>query len=138
MDRPMEKSNQANADATVMILFAMIMMILLGTFHVVSGVMALIEGDFYEPHKYLGDFSIEAWGWIHVITGVLAGVAGLALFSGARWAQIIVSVIAFLSILVNFVFLPHYPAWSAVMIVLSTGVLWAVISHGGEDLKAHI
>jgi len=134
----MERNNQAEADATIMILFAMIMMILLGTFHVISGVLALIEGDFYEPHRYLGDFSITTWGWIHVIVGVMAGVSGLALFGGAAWARIIVSAIAVLSIVVNFVFLPHYPAWSAVMIALSIGALWAVIAHGGKDLGSHI
>jgi hypothetical protein len=134
----MQKSNQADADATVMILFAMIMMILLGTFHVISGLLALIEGDFYEPNRYLGDFSITAWGWIHIIVGVLAGLAGCSLFSGAAWARIVVSVVAFVSIIANFVFLPHYPAWSAVMIVLSIGALWAVIAHGGEDLGSHI
>ena len=133
MDRP----NQANADATIKVLFATIMMILLGTFHVISGVMALIEDEFYQPREYLGDFSITAWGWIHVIVGALAGAAGFALLSGAMWARIVAGVIASLSILVNFVFLPHYPEWSAVMIVLSAGVLWSVVSQG-EDLRAHI
>jgi hypothetical protein len=131
---PREAGNPVSATATTMILFATIMMVILGAFHVLSGVMALIEGEFYEPKEYFGDFSIKAWGWIHILLGGAAVVAGLALLRGALWARITVGFIAFVSSVVNFAFLPHYPAWSLVMIALSLLVIWAVVAHG-DDLQ---
>ena len=50
------------------IYFASIMMILIGTFHVIAGVVGIADDSFYvEAREYLFEFDAETWGWIHLI-----------------------------------------------------------------------
>jgi hypothetical protein len=40
-----------------------------------------------------------------------------------------------INIVVNFVWLPHYPIWALLLIVLDVFVIWAVTAHG-RDITA--
>ena len=51
-----------------------------------------------------------AWGWTHLIIGVLVAGAGAALINGATWARVVAVVLASLSAIVNLAFLSAYPA----------------------------
>ena len=55
---------------------------------------------------------MTAWGWIHLILGVVAVLAGFFLFAGRAWASAVAIAIAVLSAILNFFFIPYYPWWS--------------------------
>jgi hypothetical protein len=76
--------------------------------------------------EYIYQFDTTAWGWIHLVLGVIVAAVGVMLFTGATWARVGAMVICALSLLANFLWLPHYPWWSVVMIVLDVFVIWAV------------
>jgi hypothetical protein len=61
--------------------------------------------------------------------------AGIAIFSGAVWARTVAVIVALINIVVNFVWLPHYPIWGLLLIVLDVFVIWAVTAHG-RDITA--
>ena len=117
-----------------MIVFAGTMMLMLGTFHAIAGLVALFEPDYYlVGHNGLvvtADFT--AWGWIHLILGALVAFAGCALFVGQAWARIVAVVVAMVSALVNLAFLSAYPLWSAIMIAVDVLVIYAVTAHGDD------
>ena len=58
--------------------------------------------------------------------GVVVAAIGVALFTGAGWARIAAIVIAAISIIANFMWLPYYPWWSVLIIALDVVVIWAV------------
>ena len=80
-------------------------------------------------------FDVTTWGWVHLIGGILLIVAGVYLLSGKVWARIIGVIAAFISILVNFAWLPWYPIWSILMIAAGFFVIWALTVHG-RDITA--
>jgi len=41
-------------------------------------------------------------------------------------------ILAVLSALANFAFIPYYPFWSLLIITLDIFVIWAVAVHGGQ------
>ena len=45
-------------------------------------------------------------------------------------------ILASLSIIVNFIWLPVYPVWAIVVIVIDVFILYAVIVHGREMKNA--
>ena len=57
-----------------------------------------------------------AWGGIHIVLGVMIAIAGFYLFQGAVWARTVGIVLAALSAVLNFAWLPYYPVWSILII----------------------
>ncbi len=115
------------------IYFASFMMMLVGIFQAIAGLVALFKDDFYlVTSNHLIAFSFTTWGWIDLILGIIVFLAGVALMAGAMWARIIAVLMASLSLFANMAFLNAYPWWSTLMIVLDILVIYAVTVHGGE------
>jgi hypothetical protein len=115
------------------ILFAAIMMIMSGIFQAFAGLVGIFENEFYVPTRnYLFQFDATSWGWIHLILGLVVAFAGWGLFSGRTWARTVAIVLAVLSAIANFAFIPYYPFWALLIITLDIFVIWAVAAHGGD------
>jgi hypothetical protein len=106
---------------------------LMGAFHAIAGLSAVVNEEFYvATRKYVFQFDVTTWGWIHLIAGVIVFVAGIYLLSGQVWARTIGVIMAVLSILANFAWLPYYPVWSILMIAAGVFVIWALTVHGRD------
>jgi hypothetical protein len=114
-------------------IFAGVMMITLGIFHALTGLTAILQDKFFvSTPNYLITVDVSAWGWVYLIGGAIVAVAGFFVLSGALWARAIGILLAALSAIVNFLFIPHYPIWSLLMIALDVFVIWALAVHGRE------
>jgi len=115
------------------ILFAAIMMIMVGVFQALQGLIAIFENEFYvATRNYLFQFDATSWGWIHLILGLLVAFAGWGLLSGRTWARVVALTLAVLSAIANFLFIPYYPFWALLLITLDIFVIWAITAHGGD------
>lgn len=116
------------------IFFAATMMLILGVFHAIEGLVAIFNDSYYLVGKNGLTVQVDytAWGWTHLVLGVLVAAAGVALFSGRTWARVIGVAVAVLSALVNLAFLAAYPAWSTILIAIDVLVIWAITVHGAE------
>lgn len=116
--------------------FAAIMMMLLGAFWVIAGLVAILEDDFFVvTPNYLLEFDVTTWGWIHLLLGVVVELAGFALLMGRVWARTIGVVLAAISALVGFAWLPWYPIWGVIFITIAVFVIWALTVHGRDVTK---
>ena len=59
-------------------------------------------------------------------------LVGVGLLRGVMIARILGVIVAGISLLVNFVFIPAYPFWAISVIVIDVLVIWAIIVHGRE------
>ena len=116
------------------IVFAGTMMVMIGVFHVIQGLVAIFNDEYYLVGKngLVVEMDYTGWGWTHVILGAVLFFAGLGLFSGAMWARVVGVTLAGLSALANFAFLAAYPFWSAIVIALDVFVILALTVHGRE------
>lgn len=113
--------------------FAGTMLVLVGTFNLIEGLVALFKDQYYVPTRQgLLVLDITGWGWIHLIIGALAVVIGVGLFSGATWARVAGVILAGLNAIAQLAFLSAYPLWAAIVITLDVLVIWALIVHGDE------
>ncbi len=111
--------------------FAGVMMILVGIFQAIAGLAAILEDEFFVlTQNYVFDLDVTAWGWIHLIIGIVVILAGYFLFVGRAWAAALAIVLAVLSAIANFFFIPYYPFWSLLMIALAVWVIWSVTRPG--------
>lgn len=70
-------------------------------------------------------------GWIHLTLGIVVLAAAICLFLGQTWARAVGIVLAILSGVANFLFIPYYPFWSIIIIVLDVFIIWALIAGPG-------
>jgi hypothetical protein len=118
--------------AVVFVLDAVILMLLAGMFQVLVGLLAIFENEIYvQTRNYLFKFDVTTWGWIHLVVGVVVGLAALGLLRGRTWARV-VGILAVLSAIANFLFIPYYPVWSLLIIAVDVFIIWALAVHGRE------
>lgn len=116
------------------IAFAGVIMVMLGMFHVIEGIIALAQDEYFKasPSRLVLNIDYTAWGWIHLVGGAVVVVAGVGVFAGQVWARAVGTVVAVLSAVVNLAFLSAYPLWSTLMIALAVVVIMALTVHGSE------
>jgi hypothetical protein len=116
------------------IIYAAVMMILLGSFAVIQGFVALFDKSYFHVSRggLITNTSYNGWGAAYLALGALAIAGGIALMSGRTWARILAVAVASLNAIAELAFLSAYPVWSVIMIALDVLVIWAVSVHGRE------
>jgi hypothetical protein len=116
------------------IYFAGFMMLLLGGFQVVEGLVALFHNSYYlvTANRLLIHVNYGVWGWTLLIVGVIVAAAGFGVMVGQTWARVVGVIVAALSALVNLAFISAYPLWSVLVIALDVVVIYALTVHGRE------
>jgi hypothetical protein len=76
--------------------------------------------------NYVYKFNTAGWGWIHIAVGIVLGIVAVGLITGAVWARVTAIVMACISIVAMFLWLPYYPMWSIIVIALDVIVIWGV------------
>ena len=116
------------------IVFAGAAMVINGVLVIIQALAALFNDEFFVATKNgLLTFDLTAWGWIHLIFGIVLIGVGLALFKQSFWSLIAGIIIVSLNLISQFAFLSAYPVWSVIAIVIDMLVLWALTVHGGES-----
>jgi hypothetical protein len=122
-----------NGWAVGFIFLGAVMMMLLGSFHIIAGISGLLDDDFYTVRpNFALELDVTAWGWTHIIGGIVLMVSGLGLLTGSVAARMVAIVAVVLACVWNFYSIPYYPVWSILMLAMCIGVLWALIAHGHE------
>jgi len=114
--------------------FAGVMLITIAFFQVLEGIAAIADDKVYvRGINYAYEFDVTTWGWIHLVVGIIAACAGFGLLVGQTWARLTGIMIAVISCVTNFAFLPYYPFWSIAIIAFNIFVVWAIITQMSEE-----
>jgi hypothetical protein len=110
--------------------FAGSVIVIAGAWHLLQGVATLVnDGRYVGPPNYIYKFELTGWGWIYLVIGVFAVPVGAAVFTGQLWGRVVAILLAGVSVVVNFMFIPWYPLWSVLMIGLDIAVVWALVLY---------
>ena len=114
-------------------MFAAIMLMIIGVFHAIAGLSGIVKDNFYAvTPNYVFEFDATTWGWVHLIGGIIIVLAGFGLLSGAVWARTVGVILAIVSLLASFAWIPIYPVWGIVTIAIDVFVIWALTVHGRD------
>jgi hypothetical protein len=109
--------------------FAGVIMIVGGAFQAFEGLAAVVNDKYLVVvPNYIYAFDLTVWGWIHLLVGLGLVAVGIFLLRGATWARLAGMVVAAISAILNFVWLPYAPLWSITLIVIDVLVIWALAS----------
>lgn len=120
------------------VLFGGIMLMMMGGFQVIEGFVALFKEDYYlvTRNGLVVSMDYTAWGWTHLLIGLVAVGVGFGVLLGQMWARVAGIVIAVISAMVNIAFLPAYPVWCTIVIATDILVIYALAVHGSEVKSA--
>jgi len=129
-----KKSNNMDVSGWVgWVYFAGVMMAILGFFEMIAAFTALFKDTYYVvlPNSIVS-WNFTAWGWTHLVIGIIVLLAGFAVLAGQVWGRAIGVLMAVLAAVANMLFIPAYPIWSIMMIVVCFLIIYALVAHGGE------
>jgi hypothetical protein len=100
-----------------------------------QGISALVNEDLITVGpEYAYNMDTGLRGWINIALAILLSVIAIGLIAGAKWARATAIVMASISIIVHFLWMPYYPpyypVWSLLVIALDVIVIWAVATWG--------
>ena len=108
-------------------IFAGAALLTVGIFQFLEGVAAAAKDDvFVRTSNYVFEFDLSTWGWIHIVLGIIVAIVGGAILASQPWAYVAGIVVAVLSSLLNFVWMPYYPFWAVLIIAFDIAVIWAL------------
>ena len=115
------------------VVFAGTMMIIAGSLNLLYGIIAALNDDWVvwqNSNAVLLDLS--QWGWIHIILGLVVLACGIGVFSGNILARTVGVILAGISLIVNFFYIPVFPLWALIVVTIDALVIWALTAHGAE------
>jgi hypothetical protein len=114
------------------IVFAAVVMLVVGSIDFFEGLIAVIRKHYYvvTPDQIIV-FNVTTWGWLTLIWGIVLVLAGLALWSGATWARWFSIVVVSVNLLGQLGWLGStaYPLWTLTGIALSVIVIYALTAR---------
>jgi hypothetical protein len=124
--RARDPHNSARALGGGLILFAGWALEMSGTLSILLGVVGVTRDTIFSSPDYTYEFSLTAWGWIHIVIGIGLVAAGLGVLLGKSWGTGAGVVLAAVSLITQFMFIPFYPLWSISVMTLDILAVWAL------------
>jgi hypothetical protein len=119
-------------------MFAGVLMLVNGILGILEGIAGIAKDDVYARlGDYVYKFNLTAWGWIHLILGILVAATGYGILKGATWAKACGIALASLAVVLNFLWLPYQPIWALISIAIALFVIWALCTDHPDRHDRH-
>ena len=113
--------------------FAAILLMMGGVWGAIVGIAGIAEDEFFVvTPDWIFQLDATTWGWTHLIAGIILFLSGLGIFSGNVLGRTVGVIVAGLSAIVNFAWMPYYPVWAIVAIAVDIAIIWALTAHGRD------
>ena len=114
--------------------FGAAMIMLVGTFDVIEGLVSLLGDSYYltTSDGLTVDVSFTTLGWLQIGFGVLSLAIGVGIFLGATVALVAGVIITAFSAILHVAMIAAYPVWSMVVVAFNVIVIYALVVHGRE------
>ena len=111
--------------------FAGIVALVVGVYHVLSGIGALSNDDAIQSQAadVLFGISVTAWGWFWLLLGAAQAVAGYLILQRNEWGRWLGMTMAAVSALFTVFVIFVFPLWTITVLALDCLVLYALASQ---------
>ncbi|BBH67293.1 hypothetical protein ACTI_39780 [Actinoplanes sp. OR16] len=122
-----------------MVVFAGIMLLVLGGFQIITGITALSRDEVFvvTPGGTALSLDYDVWGWGHLIFGIITTLTGVGVLLGQTWARVTGIVIAGMAAMLHFSFLAASPLWVSMLIFMDILCIYALAAHGRDVRRKH-
>ena len=109
--------------------FASVLLMIGGVLNVVWGIAAISNAHFFSHNTHYIFGTLKGWGWVTLILGILALIAGVSVIRGGaygRWFGVVVGALVALDSLFS---IPAYPFWSIAVFALSIWIIHGLLVY---------
>src|SRR5919108_6594014 len=113
------------------IAFAGVLFLILGTFNVIDGVVALAKDEHFADEE-LFFAGLGFWGAVMLIIGAVQILTSYWIFGRSSIGQVLGIFMASFNLVAQLFFLPAFPIWSIIIMVVDALVIYALTVYGAE------
>ena len=123
------EARQRHVSGDGWIAFAGVLFLVLGTFNVIDGVVALAKDDhFIADELFFGDLTL--WGVVMLVIGGVQILTSWLVFGARAAGQVLGIFMASLNLVAQLFFLPAFPIWSVIIMVIDGMVIYGLTVYG--------
>jgi hypothetical protein len=118
------------------LLFAGIMIVIVGILNVIYGIAAIDDANFFVANQKFILSDLNTWGWIMLILGLLQIAAAFSIWNRGgfgRWFGIGVASVNAIAALLS---IPGYPFWSLAVFTIDVLIIYGLASYGGASRRS--
>lgn len=114
------------------VMFAGVMMLILGVMNVIYGIAAIDSANFYvQDAKYVVS-DLNTWGWVLLAAGVVQFLAAIGIWLGSQLARWIGVIAAGLNAITQMLFIDSQPFLALALFSVDVLVIYGLIVYGGR------
>jgi hypothetical protein len=127
-----------SAGAAAGTVLAGVLMMLGGAWDFLTGLAVVLKHGFFAPvsNTYAYHWNIQSWGWTQLAIGAVVFAAGVCVLLRMTWARVVGVILATLSAIAAFLFIPYYPIWGIILVAINLFIIWALVSVGRRGRAA--
>ena len=123
---------QAEGRGYGMVLFASILLLVVGCFNLIQGIAAIANSHVFVANAHYVIGNLRAWGWITLIFGCLQLLAAAGVLAGNQMARWFAIVVLGLNAIDQMFFIPAYPFWALTIIAMDVIALYGLVAYGSR------
>jgi hypothetical protein len=118
-------------------MFVAILLLIAGTLNVIYGIAAISEAHFFtDSGSHYVFASLNTWGWITVIIGVIQLTGGFSLFAGNVYGRVVGIAAASLGAIAALLSVGGaYPFWSLGIFALCVICIHGLVVYGEDESR---
>jgi hypothetical protein len=117
------------------VLFAGIMMALVGVLNVIYGIAAISKSHFFDTNAEYMVSNLRTWGWIGVVLGAVQLLAAFSIWRGGSFGRWLGILAASLSAIAALMSISGAPFWSLAVFAIDVLVIYGLAAYGGQHVR---
>ena len=112
------------------VMFAGIMLSIVGTLNVVYGIAAIDNSSFYAANAEYVITDLQTFGWFLLGVGTLQFVAAFGIWARAGWARWVGIITAAVNSILQILFISGFPLLSVTLFAIDVLVIYGLLAYG--------
>jgi hypothetical protein len=118
------------------LLFAGIMIVIVGVLNVIYGIAAIDNANFFVADQQYILSDLNTWGWVMLVLGALQVIAAFSIWSGGGFGRWFGIGVASLNAIAALLSIPAYPFWSLAVFTIDILIIYGLAAYGGGHRRS--
>jgi hypothetical protein len=118
------------------LLFAGIMVLIVGVLNVIYGIAAIDNASFFVADQRYILSDLSTWGWVMLVIGALQLLAAFSIWSGGGYGRWFGIAMASLNAIAALLSIPAYPFWSLAVFTIDILIIYGLAAYGGGHRRS--